>query len=222
MAAVNLINTGTRLIRASGDDPIFRQSDPAFYCLPSQALQAVNSPMSLLVRLFVADDQRALVLSSASQMTSIMCSRIVLSLRGEEKNAIENVSKDWQINTCTPSRTFLRDQAETLRQSYERGRLLRPAARRVKAAGSSPMQFRPRMTSISATSAIPTTRPLRKGHFRIATHRSLSLAEEDLTFGASAFKLRQESLSIRRSEGNSRTGTRMIRSERALRTASTL
>lgn len=51
-----------------------------FYSLPSQALQAINSPMSLL-------------------MTSIMCSHIVLSLRGEEKADMEAVSKDWQINT---------------------------------------------------------------------------------------------------------------------------
>ncbi|KNE92328.1 hypothetical protein PSTG_14286 [Puccinia striiformis f. sp. tritici PST-78] len=51
-----------------------------FYSLPSPALQAINSPMSLL-------------------MTSIMCSHIVLSLRGEEKEDIEAVSKDWQVNT---------------------------------------------------------------------------------------------------------------------------
>ncbi|CAH7684087.1 hypothetical protein PPACK8108_LOCUS18065 [Phakopsora pachyrhizi] len=51
-----------------------------FYSLPNQALQAVNSPMSLL-------------------MTSVMCSRIVLSLRGEEKEQIESVSKNWQVNT---------------------------------------------------------------------------------------------------------------------------
>lgn len=29
-----------------------------------------------------------------------MCSHIVLSLRGEEKEAIESVSRDWQVNTC--------------------------------------------------------------------------------------------------------------------------
>ncbi|EFP88391.1 uncharacterized protein PGTG_14475 [Puccinia graminis f. sp. tritici CRL 75-36-700-3] len=51
-----------------------------FYSLPSPALQAINSPMSLL-------------------MTSIMCSHIVLSLRGEEKEEMEAVSKDWQVNT---------------------------------------------------------------------------------------------------------------------------
>ncbi|KAG0145141.1 hypothetical protein CROQUDRAFT_659087 [Cronartium quercuum f. sp. fusiforme G11] len=56
-----------------------------FYSLPNQALQAVNSPMSLL-------------------MTSIMCSHIVLSLRGEEKEAIENVSRDWQVNTFLRNR----------------------------------------------------------------------------------------------------------------------
>jgi hypothetical protein len=33
-------------------------------------------------------------------MTSIMCSHIVLSLRGEEKADMEAVSKDWQVNTC--------------------------------------------------------------------------------------------------------------------------
>ncbi|KNZ61375.1 hypothetical protein VP01_1409g1 [Puccinia sorghi] len=54
-----------------------------FYSLPSPALQAINSPMSLLV----------------SFMTSIMCSHIVLSLRGEEKASMEAVSKDWQVNT---------------------------------------------------------------------------------------------------------------------------
>ncbi|MBW0508732.1 hypothetical protein O181_048447 [Austropuccinia psidii MF-1] len=59
--AVNLINT-------------------IFYALPSQALQAINSPMSLL-------------------MTSIMCSHIVLSLRGEERKEVEAVSKQWQLNT---------------------------------------------------------------------------------------------------------------------------
>lgn len=71
-----------------------------FYSLPNQALQAVNSPMSLL-------------------MTSIMCSHIVLSLRGEEKEAMESVSRDWQVNT------FLKKKKENAMSSSEKRGVIR-------------------------------------------------------------------------------------------------
>ncbi|EGG08809.1 uncharacterized protein MELLADRAFT_84363 [Melampsora larici-populina 98AG31] len=52
-------------------------------------------------------------------MTSIMCSHIVLSLRGEEKEAMENVSRDWQVNT------FLRKKKENGMSSSEKRGVIR-------------------------------------------------------------------------------------------------
>ncbi|PLW24091.1 hypothetical protein PCANC_22112 [Puccinia coronata f. sp. avenae] len=72
-----------------------------FYSLPSPALQAINSPMSLL-------------------MTSIMCSHIVLSLRGEEKADMEAVSKDWQVNTFLKKRKEQRSGATATQEKKSR------------------------------------------------------------------------------------------------------
>ncbi|KAH9814541.1 hypothetical protein DFH28DRAFT_1082755 [Melampsora americana] len=52
-------------------------------------------------------------------MTSIMCSHIVLSLRGEEKEAMESVSRDWQVNT------FLKKKKENAMSSSEKRGVIR-------------------------------------------------------------------------------------------------